>query len=63
MAVCLFVFIYLPNVISWLLLTSAIRGTCTVHVVPRCCCRALNIFCRVLSERGWKMISQINLSI
>ena len=47
MAVCLFVFIYLPNVISWLLLTSAIRGTCTVHVVPRCCCRALNIFCRV----------------
>lgn len=60
MAVCLFVFIYLPNVISWLLLTSAIRGTCTVHVVPRCCRRALNIFCRVYSERGWKMISQIN---
>lgn len=40
--VCFFVFIYLLNVISWLLLTSAGRGT--VHVIPRCCCRALNIF-------------------
>ena len=40
--VCLFVFIYLLNVISWLLLMSGGRGT--VHVIPRRCCGALNIF-------------------